>query len=353
MSRRAALLLLGGGALTSLTATGAFSSVSGPRRVSLGTESDESALLGLTSGDDGDPAGASLNAQTVSFETYDGGSIDVAALENNVGEPIEITSLTLEPDPQDPNSSDLSIAVKSAPSNLEFGKSQTLVASVTCSTLGPGQSTGPVAVILSVTAAGESTSVSLERTITVNCRNCVPCRGGTDTLVKYEWVGAGSGGDGDDEDGDSDEDDGGDEDGDEDEEDDGNDGNDDGDEDEDDSSGFKTEGPADPNIELTGKTLDDENEPLEACFSVDYCNVDVVVKAANNYETHENRSRTVCVTDIDGKAISNIRFFCEAPDDAGVGGGKSGKDDDDEKGSGDDDDSSGGPPWGSGGSDDD
>jgi hypothetical protein len=87
---------------------------------------------------------------------------------------------------------------------------------------------------------------------------------------------------------------------------------------------------------------------------VEYCNVDVVVKAANEYETYENQSRSVCVTDIDGHAISNIRFFCEAPDDVSVDGGKGGKDDDDndEWGSGDDD-SDGGPPWGSGGSDDD
>jgi hypothetical protein len=266
---------------------------------------------------------------------HDGGTIDIAELGNNVGEPVEITSLTFQADPQDPNSSELTISLDSVPSNLEFGESQMVTASVTCTGLSLGESTGPVNAVLSVTAEGASTSVTLERTVTVECRNCVPCDSGTDELVKYEWVGS-------DDNDDSDSDGGDDEDAGDDE-----DGGDDEDDSDDENSGFTTEG-SDSNIELTGKTLDDEGEPVEACFSIDYCNVDVVVKAATNYETYENQTRTVCVTDIDGHAISYIRFFCDAPDDVTVGNGTGGGGDDDEDDDGDDGDSDdgneGGPP---------
>jgi hypothetical protein len=298
LSRRAALLLLGGGAITSLGATGAFNSVSGPRRVDIGTEEDDSALLGITSGDDGDPADAPLNTGTVAFETYDEQTIEVVELANNVGEPVDITTFSLEPDPQHPNAGDLSITLESVPNSLEFGETVTVQALVTCSNVPLGASTDDIPVTLSITAEGASTSVSLDRTVTVSCRNCVTCDGDTDELVKYEWVESGE---------------------DEEDEEDGDEGDED-DEDGDDSS-FEIEGTGDQHIELTSRSLDDAGEPVEACFEVDYCSVDVVVKAATSYETHEDRSQTVCVTDIDGHAISNVRFFCEAPDDVSVGNG--------------------------------
>ena len=111
--------------------------------------------------------------------------------------------------------------------------------------------------------------------------DCVPCESGEELLVKYEW----------------------------------------------DDGEFITEG-SDENVELTGETLDEDGEPVEACFSTEYCEVDAVVKAGTNYETYEDESGTFCVTGITTEnpqgnsitqAISNVQFFCEAPEDPSVG----------------------------------
>lgn len=95
----------------------------------------------------------------------------------------------------------------------------------------------------------------------------------------------------------------------------------------DDLRAFVVEGPGDDHVELTGVTLDD-GEPVEACFDVEYCAVDVVVKAGTAYEVTENESGDVCVAGIDAtgpngqeltRAISNVRVYCEAPADLTVG----------------------------------
>lgn len=131
---------------------------------------------------------------------------------------------------------------------------------------------------------------------------CTPCEFGNELLVKYEW---------DDEAGKfviEDKDDDG-----------------------------STDDDADENIELTDVTLDKEDEPKEACFTTDYCNVDVVVKAGPETKTNKGDYGEVCVTGIEAEnpagktvtyAISNVRFFCEAPEDTSVG--NSGDEDEDE-----------------------
>lgn len=110
---------------------------------------------------------------------------------------------------------------------------------------------------------------------------CPPCESGKELLVKYEWSGG----------------------------------------------KFVSEG-SDGNIEPTSWTLDEDGEPVEACFTTDYCEVDAVVKAGQGYETYEDESGAFCVTGItkenpQGKeithAISNVQFFCETPDDPSVG----------------------------------
>lgn len=103
-------------------------------------------------------------------------------------------------------------------------------------------------------------------------RLCTPCESGEELLVKYEW-----------------------------------------------DDGFSVEGQADGGIQLGEVTLDADGEPTEACFTTDYCGVDAVVKAGTEYETYDDVSGEVCVTGIDGRAISNVRFFCEAPEDPSVG----------------------------------
>jgi hypothetical protein len=85
---------------------------------------------------------------------------------------------------------------------------------------------------------------------------------------------------------------------------------------------------SDPNISVTGFTLDEDNQPSEVCFTTEYCSVDAVVKAGTQYEETPDQSGEFCVTGIEtqnpqGKtitqAISNVQFFCVAPDDPSVG----------------------------------
>ena len=109
---------------------------------------------------------------------------------------------------------------------------------------------------------------------------------------------------------------------------------------------FVIEGGSDDGITLESVELDDDGEPKKACFSTSYCTLDAVVKAATQYEVtsfddSESEGTTVCVERIGKYAISNIRFYCVAPDDLSVGNGgkKDGDDDDDDKrGRGRDDD---------------
>ena len=84
---------------------------------------------------------------------------------------------------------------------------------------------------------------------------------------------------------------------------------------------FFIEKGGDDDITLESVTLDDEGEPEEACFSTTYCELDAVVKAGPGYEVTDVSDTEFCVTGIEGKAISNIRFYCVAPDDLSVGNG--------------------------------
>lgn len=103
---------------------------------------------------------------------------------------------------------------------------------------------------------------------------CIDCEDGEELLVKYEW-----------EDGE-----------------------------------FVTEG-SDGHISLDENSivLDEDGEPQEICFDTTYCDVDAAVKAGQEYTIYEDEEGRVCVEGIDGKAISNVQFFCEAPEDVSVG----------------------------------
>lgn len=83
--------------------------------------------------------------------------------------------------------------------------------------------------------------------------------------------------------------------------------------------GFAPGDDGDGNIELTDVTKDGEGEPVQATFDVAYCAVDAVVRASTDYEVYEDVLGEVTVTDIEGHAISNVRFFDEAPDVLSVG----------------------------------
>lgn len=113
---------------------------------------------------------------------------------------------------------------------------------------------------------------------------CIECESGEELLVKYEW---------DDEEG-----------------------------------KFVMEGSSDyVTLDPDSVVLDEEGEPVEVCFSTTYCDIDAVVKASNRYEhePYEDVGGEFCVTAIDKEngdgqyAISNVQFFCEAPDDPSVG----------------------------------
>lgn len=136
----------------------------------------------------------------------------------------------------------------------------------------------------------------------VDYEACATCDTGDELLVKYEW--------------------------------------------DDEAGEFVVEGDADENVELTSVSLDGDGEPTEACFDVDYCEVDIVVKAGLEYETTEDASGEVCVSGIETEngggyevthAISNVRFYCEAPEDLSVGDGE-GSDDGEAEGQGQDQD---------------
>jgi hypothetical protein len=114
---------------------------------------------------------------------------------------------------------------------------------------------------------------------------CIECETGDDLLVKYEW--------------------------------------------DDDTGEFFVEKGGDDDITLTGVTLDEDGEPEEACFTTTYCGLEAVVKASNEYAVTPVDGE-FCVSGIDQHAISNVRFYCVAPDDLGVG--NSGKNDENGKG---------------------
>ena len=114
---------------------------------------------------------------------------------------------------------------------------------------------------------------------------CIECATGTDLIIKYEW-------------------------------------------DEEAEEFVIEEGDSDAiTLDPDSIVLDEDGEPQEVCFSTTYCDVDAVVKASTEYEVFEGGDGEICVTGIDKEngegqyAISNIRFFCEAPDDLSVGNG--------------------------------
>jgi len=116
---------------------------------------------------------------------------------------------------------------------------------------------------------------------------CTVCRSGESPLVKYEW----------------------------------------------DGDGFTTEEGSDDDISIEFVDLDEDGEPASVSLTTSYCAVDAVVTAGTEYEVTEitndgpedmNTSPDIAyftLEGIDGKAISNVRFYCEAPETVGVGNG--------------------------------
>lgn len=334
ISRRTALALIAGGGFASLGASGAFSSVEGGRRVDLDTKNDDTALLELVSTAEGSPSNTPLNLGPISYTVTDGETIALIDLTNTVGESIDFTTLAID----DSANSNLSVTLQSAPSSLNDGETATLEAKITCPSAGAcGDSIDSVSVDLNVVAEGETTTVDLTRTLEVSCSGtCVSCTSGDTKLVKYEWKACSEEDDDDsdsDDDPDSDSDDDEDCDDDDDDDDSGGSGKFDIEDDDDDDE----EDDDDENITHVSTTLDSEGEPKEATFSTDYCSVDAVVKAGPNEETYENVSCEFTVSQIDGKAISHVRFYCDAPDGGGSPG-NSGGSPGNSGGSGDDDD---------------
>lgn len=161
ISRRAALGLIAAGGLGSLGVSGAFSSVRGPRRFDLAETDDTQALLRLESTAEGNPAGAPLNAQTVGYTASDGEVVDLFTLANFVEEPVDFTTLTLEPHPQ---YSALSIEVQDPPTSLAHQNEATVAAAISCS-----QIVEDAPVTITLEAKGPSTTIELTRTIDVTC----------------------------------------------------------------------------------------------------------------------------------------------------------------------------------------
>ncbi|MEF8867813.1 MAG: hypothetical protein V5A60_12945 [Haloarculaceae archaeon] len=169
--------------------------------------------------------------------------------------------------------------------------------------LGPGDVTGPTDVALAGTYYNPDRSKDLGsldgRAVfdPTECSTCLPCESADDLLVKYEW---------DEEEGE-----------------------------------FFVEKGGDDGITLESIELDGDGEPERACFRTTYCDLDAVVKASNEYEVTPVTDSEFCVDGIDRHAISNVRFYCEAPEDLSVGnGGRSderGKPEDDERGKPEDD----------------
>ncbi|MFB6171167.1 MAG: twin-arginine translocation signal domain-containing protein [Haloarculaceae archaeon] len=136
--------------------------------------------------------------------------------------------------------------------------------------------------------SGDDSTVdlNLNEPVTIKCDCCTECTTDTDLLAKYEW--------------------------------------------DEDASKFVLEGDGDTNISFDSWTTDEGGEPIQACFTTDYCHLDAVVKAGTEYETTDVgvQASGTCVTGIvtenpQGKrvahAISNVRFYCTAPDDVSVG----------------------------------
>lgn len=78
----------------------------------------------------------------------------------------------------------------------------------------------------------------------------------------------------------------------------------------------------DENIELKSVTLDDEGEIKSACFTTKYCTLEAIVKAGPEssdpplkFDVEEDGT-TFCVdADFNKFALSNVAFYCEAPDE--------------------------------------
>jgi hypothetical protein len=94
-----------------------------------------------------------------------------------------------------------------------------------------------------------------------NCA-CLTCESGEDLLVQYEW----------------------------------------------DGGEFITEG-SDENIVLDNVILDEEGEPVEVCFTTEFCEVDAVVKAGQEYESYTPETDEICVTGIKNPRPSATSSF--------------------------------------------
>jgi hypothetical protein len=97
---------------------------------------------------------------------------------------------------------------------------------------------------------------------------------------------------------------------------------------------FEEEEGSDSNITLTSVHLDEDDEPEKACFTTSYCELWAVVKAGTNYDPIQVRENSLdpiefCVEPSNGKAISNIQFFCKEPTKEDYELGNSDKSDED------------------------
>lgn len=100
---------------------------------------------------------------------------------------------------------------------------------------------------------------------------------------------------------------------------------------------FEEEEGSDSNLTLTSVHLDEDDEPEKACFTTSYCDLWAVVKAGTNYDVIQIREDSfdlteVCVEPTVDRAISNIQFFCEEPDEEDYVLGNSDKSEEDSNG---------------------
>lgn len=174
IGRRAAILLIAGGTVTSVSATGAFDSAVTDRPFDAPVGDDDVAQLRLVSTDEGDPSGMALNNVVVSFDVDYNEEVSVATMENSLDGQEDITTfdtLALEPD-----TSDLTATLVSPPNSLQYGTEETLDARFRSTDLDVGESVSDVPVSLVIVADGETTTIDLERSIEVTCtKNCVHC----------------------------------------------------------------------------------------------------------------------------------------------------------------------------------
>lgn len=179
ISRRAALLLIGGGALTSISASGAFDTVITDRPFDAPVGDDDVAQLRLISTDDGDPSNMPLNSVIVSYDVDHNEETPIVRMENSLDGRRDITQF--ETLALDPENTELTATLQSPPDSLNYGDDETLVARFQCGDLGIGETVSDVPVSLTIVADGGTTTIELDRTIEVTCtKNCVPCAADSD-----------------------------------------------------------------------------------------------------------------------------------------------------------------------------